>query len=32
MQAGDGAKIAELAAVEVKSLAPDTEFLLFDLD
>ncbi|MFN3958393.1 MAG: pirin family protein [Parvularculaceae bacterium] len=32
MQAGDGAKIAEESAVAVKALAPDTEFLLFDLN
>jgi hypothetical protein len=32
MQAGDGAKIAEESALMVKALAPDTEFLLFDLN
>jgi len=32
MQAGDGAKIAEEDALTVKSLAPETEFLLFDLN
>ncbi len=32
MQAGDGAKISEEALLSVKALAPDTEFLLFDLN
>lgn len=32
MQAGDGAKIAEEDALTVKALAPETEFLLFDLN
>lgn len=32
MQAGDGAKIADETVVSVKALAPDTEFLLFDLN
>ena len=32
MQAGDGARIADEAAISVKALAPDTEFLLFDLN
>lgn len=31
MQAGDGAKISEEAVLSVKALAPETEFLLFDL-
>jgi redox-sensitive bicupin YhaK (pirin superfamily) len=31
MQPGDGAKIAAEARLSVKSLAPETEFLLFDL-
>lgn len=31
MQAGDGAKISEVAGFSVKALAPETEFLLFDL-
>ncbi len=31
MEPGDGAKIAEEALVQIKALAPDTEFLLFDL-
>ncbi|MDZ7629598.1 MAG: pirin family protein [Parvularculaceae bacterium] len=31
MQAGDGAKISDEDAVSLKALAPDTEFLLFDL-
>ncbi|MGD9801347.1 MAG: pirin family protein [Parvularculaceae bacterium] len=31
MQAGDGAKITDEAVISVKALAPDTEFLLFDL-
>jgi hypothetical protein len=31
MQPGDGAKIAEEALLQIKALAPDTEFLLFDL-
>lgn len=31
MQAGDGAKIADETGVKVRSLAPETEFLLFDL-
>lgn len=31
MQPGDGAKISDEAAVSVKALAPETEFLLFDL-
>lgn len=31
MQAGDGAKISEERAIAVKALAPETEFLLFDL-
>lgn len=31
MQAGDGAKISDEEIVSVKALAPDTEFLLFDL-
>ncbi len=32
MQAGDGAKVSDEALVHVKALAPDTEFLLFDLN
>jgi len=32
MQAGDGAKIAAEDALTVKALAPETEFLLFDLN
>lgn len=32
MQAGDGAKISGETVVTVKALAPDTEFLLFDLN
>jgi hypothetical protein len=32
MQAGDGAKISDEALVTAKALAPDTEFLLFDLN
>lgn len=31
MQAGDGAKISEESGLTVKALAPETEFLLFDL-
>jgi redox-sensitive bicupin YhaK (pirin superfamily) len=31
MQAGDGAKISEETVLSVKALAPETEFLLFDL-
>jgi hypothetical protein len=31
MQAGDGAKISDEAVLSVKALAPETEFLLFDL-
>ncbi len=31
MQPGDGAKISDEAVVAVKALAPETEFLLFDL-
>lgn len=31
MQAGDGAKISDEAALSLKALAPETEFLLFDL-
>ncbi|MEK7264898.1 MAG: pirin family protein [Pseudomonadota bacterium] len=32
MQAGDGAKISEEEVLPLKALAPDTEFLLFDLN
>ena len=32
MQAGDGAKIADEEIVSAKALAPETEFLLFDLN
>lgn len=32
MQAGDGAKISEESVLSVRALAPETEFLLFDLD
>lgn len=32
MQAGDGAKISDETLITAKSLAPDTEFLLFDLN
>jgi hypothetical protein len=32
MQAGDGAKISDETVVAAKALAPETEFLLFDLD
>jgi hypothetical protein len=32
MQAGDGARIADEDLVHVKALAPETEFLLFDLN
>ena len=32
MQAGDGAKIADESVIAVKALAPETEFLLFDLN
>jgi redox-sensitive bicupin YhaK (pirin superfamily) len=32
MHAGDGAKISDEAAISAKALAPDTEFLLFDLN
>lgn len=31
MQAGDGAKISDESVLAVKALAPETEFLLFDL-
>jgi len=31
MQAGDGAKISGKSGVLVRALAPETEFLLFDL-
>lgn len=32
MQAGDGAKISEVETLSLKAIAPETEFLLFDLN